>query len=100
MPRQIAIRLGTEGKAQVVADLDAIGTAGDAAFARASRQAIRFADDAEAAIDRANRSAAKLDVLRPGLNPTKLDAYSSTSQSRSGRPARMGFGAQPLCIVI
>ena len=40
MPRQIAIRLGTEGKAQVVADLDAIGTTGDAAFNRLAKSAV------------------------------------------------------------
>lgn len=74
MPRQIAIRLGTEGKAQVVADLDSIGQTGDAAFNRAARAAARFADDAQAAVEKASRAASKLDVLRPGLNPTKLDA--------------------------
>lgn len=73
MARQISIRLGTEGKAQVVADLDAIGKTGDAAFTRTARAAMKAGQDAEAAIDRANRSAQKLEALLPGLNPTKLD---------------------------
>lgn len=73
MPRQIAIRLGTEGKAQVVADLDSIGKTGDAAFNRVARSAERAGRDADAAIARANQQATKLAALLPGLNPTKLD---------------------------
>lgn len=73
MPRQIAIRLGTEGKAQVVADLDAIGTTGDAAFNRLAKSAVKAGRDADAAMEFANKQASKLAALLPGLNPTKLD---------------------------
>ena len=73
MARQIAIRLGTEGKAQVVADLDAIGSTGDAAFNRLAKSAVKAGRDADAAMDFANKQASKLAALLPGLNPTKLD---------------------------
>jgi hypothetical protein len=73
MPRQIAIRLGTEGKAQVVADLDAIGTTGDAAFNRLAKSAVKAGRDADAAMEFANKQASKLAALLPGLNPRKLD---------------------------
>ncbi len=73
MPRQIAIRLGTEGKAQVVADLDAIGTTGDAAFNRLAKSAVKAGRDADAAMEFANKQASKLAALLPGLNSTKLD---------------------------
>ena len=73
MPRQIAIRLGTEGKAQVVADLDAISTTGDAAFNRLAKSAVKAGRDADAAMEFANKQASKLAALLPGLNPTKLD---------------------------
>lgn len=73
MTRQIAIRLGTEGKAQVVADLDAIGATGDAAFNRLAKSAVKAGRDADAAMDFANKQASKLAALLPGLNPTKLD---------------------------
>ncbi|MBB5697007.1 hypothetical protein [Sphingomonas yantingensis] len=73
MARQIAIRLGTTGKAQVVADLDSIGTTGDAAFNRVARAAVKAGRDADQAMEFAQRQAAKLSALLPGLNPTKLD---------------------------
>ncbi len=73
MARQIAIRLGTEGKAQVVADLDAIGSTGDAAFNRLAKSAVKAGRDADAAMEFANKQASKLAALLPGLNPTKLD---------------------------
>jgi len=37
MDRKVAIRFGTEGKAQIVADLGEIGTSGDAAFNRVAK---------------------------------------------------------------
>lgn len=78
--RRVAIRLGTEGKAQVVADLNEIGTTGDAAFNRARRQAVKLGEDAEAAVQRANASMAKLQVLMPGLNPAKLDMFAGVQE--------------------
>jgi hypothetical protein len=74
MARQVAIRLGTEGKAQVVADLDAIGAAGDASAKRMAAAYLRAANDADKALDFANRQATKLQAILPGLNPAKLDA--------------------------
>ena len=71
--RQVAIRLGTTGKAQVVADLDAIATTGDAAFNRLAKSAVKAGRDADAAMEFANKQASKLAALLPGLNPTKLD---------------------------
>jgi hypothetical protein len=73
MARQIAIRLGTEGKAQVVADLDAIGAVGDASAKRLANSYVKASRDADAALEFANRQATKLAALLPGLNPTKLD---------------------------
>jgi LAS superfamily LD-carboxypeptidase LdcB len=73
MARQIAIRLGTEGKAQVVTDLNDIGTSGDAAFNRVAKSAAKAGRDASTAIEFANKQASKLAALLPGLNPTKLD---------------------------
>lgn len=81
MARQIAIRLGTEGKAQVVADLDAIGTTGDAAFNRLAKSAVKAGRDADAAMDFANKQASKLAALLPGLNPTKLDMAAGVRDS-------------------
>ncbi len=78
MPRQIAIRLGTEGRAQVVADLDAIGTAGDASAKRLANSYVKASRDADAALEFANRQATKLAALLPGLNPTKLDMAAGT----------------------
>lgn len=73
MARQVAIRLGTEGKAQVVADLDAIGTAGDASAKRLANSYIKASREADQALEFAQRQATKLAALLPGLNPTKLD---------------------------
>lgn len=73
MTRQIAIRLGTEGNAQVVADLDAIGVAGDASAQRLARSYVKASRDADSALEFAGRQATKLAALLPGLNPTKLD---------------------------
>lgn len=71
--RSVGIRLGTEGKTQVVADLREIGSTGDAAFDRIAKRAKRSGDEAEAAIAKAARDIRKLETLMPGLNPGKLD---------------------------
>jgi LAS superfamily LD-carboxypeptidase LdcB len=81
MPRQIAIRLGTEGKAQVVTDLNDIGTTGDAAFNRVAKSAAKAGRDASTAIEFANKQASKLAALLPGLNPTKLDMAAGVRDS-------------------
>ena len=71
--RSVGIRLGTEGKAQVVADLQSIGRTGDAVFDGMARKAKKSGDEAAAAIAKAERDARKLETLMPGLNPGKLD---------------------------
>ncbi len=76
--RSVGIRLGTEGKAQVKADLQEIGTTGDAAFDRIAKVAKRSGEEAEAAIAKAARDIQKLETLMPGLNPAKLDMYAGT----------------------
>ncbi len=76
--RSVGIRLGTEGKAQVKADLQEIGTTGDAAFNRIAKVAKRSGEEAEAAIAKAARDIQKLETLMPGLNPAKLDMYAGT----------------------
>lgn len=73
--RSVGIRLGTEDKARVKADLQEIGQTGDAAFDRIAKKAKRSGEEAEAAVARAARDIQKLETLMPGLNPGKLDMY-------------------------
>lgn len=72
--RRVAIRLGTEGKATVVADLEQLGVTGDAAFNRIARSAAKAARDADQAMEFAQRQATKLAAIMPGLSPGRLDA--------------------------
>lgn len=65
MPRNVAIRLGTEGKAQVRADLDEIANSGDAVAKRWSRSFERAGDDVQAAMQRQANAAAKLAMIMP-----------------------------------
>lgn len=71
----VAIRLGTSGKAQVRADLDEIATSGDAAAKRHARAWLNAANDVETALQRQERAMKKLEMVAPGLNPTKLDQF-------------------------
>lgn len=80
--RRVAIRLGTEGKAQVVADLDAIGAAGDTSAARLKRAYERDAGDAEAALQRLARTQEKITAIMP----------QSAMQMRVDANAGTGFG--------
>jgi hypothetical protein len=93
--RKVAIRFGTEGKAQIVADLGEIGTSGDAAFNRVAKSAARAGQEAEAAVARANRQAEKLAALMPGLNPGKLDMYAGITEGtrKSAESSAAIFGA-------
>lgn len=79
--RRVAIRFGTEGKAQVVGDLNDIGTTGDAAYNRVARAAVKASQDATQAIETAHRQATKLATLMPGLNPAKLDMYAGVQET-------------------
>ncbi|MEZ7273907.1 hypothetical protein NYF14_10600 [Sphingobium sp. 10 DY56-G10] len=62
---RVAIRLGTEGKDQVVRDFKAVGDAGDAAANRAARAFDRASQDIESAVRRQAAAADKLAALAP-----------------------------------
>ncbi|WP_300115211.1 hypothetical protein [Sphingobium sp.] len=62
---RVAIRLGTEGKDQVVRDFKSVGDAGDAAANRAARSFSRASEDIESAIRRQAAAADKLAALAP-----------------------------------
>jgi len=65
MARNVAIRLGTEGKAQIKADLDEIAGSGDATAKRWARSFYRAGEDVEAAMRRQANAAAKLAAIMP-----------------------------------
>ena len=62
---RVAIRLGTEGKDQVVRDFKSVGDAGDAAANRAARSFDRASQDIESAVRRQAAAADKLAALAP-----------------------------------
>lgn len=101
MPNPASIRLGTTGKAQVKADFAEIAQSGAASFARigdaGDAQAKRWGKaydsasrDAEAAMVRLSTARTKLDLLMPGLNPTKLDAYAGVTEKVGKAAAESG----------
>ncbi|MBB4837298.1 hypothetical protein HNP52_000349 [Sphingomonas kyeonggiensis] len=65
MARNVSIRLGTEGKAQVRADLDEIANGGDAAAKRWAKSFERADADVQAAMQRQANAAAKLAMIMP-----------------------------------
>lgn len=65
MARNVAIRLGTEGKAQIKADLEEIAGSGDATARRWARSFDRAGEDVEAAMRRQANAAAKLAAIMP-----------------------------------
>lgn len=65
MARSIAIRLGTDGKAQVKADFGEIATSGDAAARRWGRSFEKAGNDVQAAMQRQANAAAKLAMITP-----------------------------------
>lgn len=93
--RKVAIRFGTEGKAQVVADLDAIGKSGDASAKRWGTAFTRAGRDVEEALERQQRAAEKLAAFMPGLNPAKLDMYAGVQEGtrKSAEASAAVFGA-------
>lgn len=95
MARTVAIRLGTEGKAQIKADLDEIAGSGDATAKRWARSFERASDDVEAAMRRQANAASKIAVLVPGLNPVKLDNYAGiqTGTSKAAEESGAVFAA-------
>lgn len=82
MPRSVAIRLGTEGKAQVKADFVEIGDTGDATAKRWSRSFESATKDVEAAMQRQSNAAAKLAMIQP----------QSATQMRINDANSTGFG--------
>lgn len=82
MSRTVAIRFGTEGKAQVKADLDDIGNSGDANAKRWARSFDRAGQEVEAAMRRQAAAAAKIAAIAP----------QSTMQMRIGDANSTGFG--------
>lgn len=65
MARTVAIRLGTEGKAQVKADFDEIATSGDASAKRWKRSYEQASEDVQAAMQRQANAAAKIAAIMP-----------------------------------
>ncbi|MBM3929145.1 MAG: hypothetical protein FJ335_11930, partial [Sphingomonadales bacterium] len=91
----VAIRLGTAGKAQVRADLDEIAASGDAAAKRHARAWLNAANDVETALQRQERAMKKLDMVAPGLNPTKLDQFAGVRDDvgKSAQASASAFSA-------
>lgn len=65
MGRSVSIRLGTEGKAQIKADMEEIAGSGDATAKRWARSFDRAGDDVEAAMRRQASAAEKLAAILP-----------------------------------
>jgi murein DD-endopeptidase MepM/ murein hydrolase activator NlpD len=63
--QKVAIRLGTEGKGDVVRDFADIGAAGDAAATRAARSFGKASEDIESAVRRQAAAADKLAAIMP-----------------------------------
>lgn len=84
---KVAIRLGTEGKDQIVRDFRDVGDAGDAAANRAARAFEKAANDIESAERRKAAAAAKLVAFSPAgasLSPER-GAYPSTADFRANQ---------------
>ncbi|WP_230770706.1 TIGR02594 family protein [Sphingomonas sp. Leaf4] len=86
--RKAAIRLGTEGKAQVIRDIGEIADSGDAGAKRWARAYQRAGEDVEEAMQRQARTAAKLATFMP-TSPVqqRVDATAGPA-SVSGKSAR------------
>lgn len=82
MPRSVAIRLGTEGKAQVKADFVEIGDTGDAQAKRWARSFEREGENVIASMQRQSNAAAKLAMIAP----------QSATQMRINDTNSTGFG--------
>lgn len=65
MARNVSIRLGTEGKAQIKADMEEIAGSGDATAKRWARAFDRAGEDVEAAMRRQASAAEKLAAILP-----------------------------------
>lgn len=81
MARNVSIRLGTEGKAQIKADLDEIAATGDATAKRWARAYDNATRDVEAALVRQQNAMAKASMYSGGLNPTKLDSFAGVNDN-------------------
>lgn len=88
--RKAAIRLGTEGKAQVIRDLADIADAGEAGQRRLVRANQRATEEVEAALQRQAATAAKLSAAYGGPTPVqqRIDAVAGPAAGNSGKSAR------------
>jgi hypothetical protein len=95
MGRTVAIRLGTEGKAQVKADFVEIGDTGDATAKRWSRSFDSATKDVEAALQRQSNAAAKLSMITPqSATQMRINDTNSTGYGQhegSARQSAMAF---------
>ena len=95
MGRTVAIRLGTEGKAQVKADFVEIGDTGDATAKRWSRSFDSATKDVEAALQRQSNAAAKLSMITPqSATQMRINDANSTGYGQhegSARQSAMAF---------
>lgn len=83
---KVAIRLGTEGKDQIVRDFKDVGDAGDAAANRAAKAFERAAQDMESSQRRATAAAEKFAFLLPQANTASglsLNAEKASQPSTS-----------------
>jgi hypothetical protein len=87
MTANVAIRLGTEGKARVVGDFAEIADAGDRTAQRWQRSFERAGADVEAAIKRQANAAARLAAAQP-QTPTQQAFQAAASTNYSGQSAR------------
>lgn len=83
----VAIRLGTEGKATVKADLREIANDGDATATRWARSFERAGQDVEAAMQRQRLAAEKLAQITPAT-PMQRQVQASASTSYTGGTAQ------------
>lgn len=79
--RKVAIRLGTEGKAQIIVDMDEIAASGDKVSERWVRAYKRAGDEIDRQVERQQQAAARLSLAVPGLNPAKLDSYAGINDN-------------------
>ena len=95
MSRSVAVRLGTEGKAQVKADFVEIGDTGDAQAKRWSRSFESASKDVEAALQRQANAAAKLSLVTSQTAlQAQVNAAAGSSTSFGGAYAAAGGRSQ------
>jgi len=94
MANSVAIRLATDGSAQVRADFAAIGDAGDASAKRLVAAYDKASDDIQAALDRQARAAAKIQAVLPTQTQSVVNANAGTNAYGGYRDAGGGSSGQ------